>query len=61
MGETIVRDSTINIPINVDEKIAKDFIAILVREEKQTELRFNEIRILLESILTELRRRKIKR
>ena len=55
MEKLTIRDSTLNIPIDVDSELATDFINLLKEDSVNSELRHNEIRNLLECILLELK------
>lgn len=58
MEGTTVRDSTINIPIKVDEEVAKDFLTALVQESKTTKQQNEHIILYLREIRDLLKKRK---
>ena len=55
MDNLTIRDSTINVPIDIDKKLAERFMKILVEEEESSKIRHAEISVALGEILNELR------
>ena len=51
----VIRDSTINIPIDVSKEAINKFIDLLNNLEDKSTLQHNELRILLEDIANSLR------